>query len=485
MKKAKQEFSCTNCAAGLKFEPGVSTLTCQYCGTKNEIAISQEELDSIEELDYQEAIEQIKEDPKELQEIVTVKCNSCGAESTLKPNVTSDECPFCGTSVVTANKKSQKIIKPKALLPIKLTQKQAQEAYKQWIGSLWFAPNKVLEYSRTEGKIQGIYLPFWTYDFNTYTDYTGKRGDNYYETEYYTETVNGSTVQKSRQITKVRWSSARGNVENGFDDVLIVATKSLPKDYLEKLEPWDLANLTPYKDEFLSGFKAESYQVSVEDGLDNAKKITLADIDIAIKEDIGGDVQTISTQNTDYEDVTFKHILLPVWTSAYKYNGKLYRFVINAQTGEVHGERPYSYTKIIASIVAAIMVLIILLSVFSKPKKVAETQPYQNNVNTTTNTGNYNNQINPNTNYNNSNYNNNYKKPHSTLNTINNAINTVGVGSSIYNAVKNKKPRTEIRQPSGKSYKVYSSTSTKKSYSKSSSSSSRRSSSSSSSKRRR
>lgn len=465
MTKAKQEFSCTNCAAGLKFEPGVSTLTCEYCGTKNEIAISQEELDSIEELDYQEAREQIKEDPKELQEIVTVKCNSCGAESTLKPNVTSDECPFCGTSVVTANKKSQKIIKPKALLPIKLTQKQAQEAYKQWIGSLWFAPNKVLEYSKTEGKIQGIYLPFWTYDFNTYTDYTGKRGDNYHETEYYTENVNGNSVRKSRQVTKVRWSSASGNVENGFDDVLVVATKSLPKDYLEKLEPWDLTNLTPYKDDFLSGFKSESYQVSVEDGLDNAKKIIKGDIDSAIKEDIGGDTQTISTQKTEYEDVTFKHILLPVWTSAYKYNGKLYRFVINAQTGEVHGERPYSYTKIISLIIAGILTLMILFSVFSKPK-VANNQPYQNNINTTTNTGNYNNQINPNPTYTNS-----YKKPHSTLNTINNAINTVGIGSTIYNAVKNKKPRTEVKQPTGKSYKVYSSTSTKKSYSKSSSSS--------------
>lgn len=467
MTKAKQEFSCTNCAAGLKFEPGVSTLTCQYCGTKNEIAISQEELDSIEELDYQEAREQIKEDPKELQEIVTVKCNSCGAESTLKPNVTSDECPFCGTSVVTANKKSQKIIKPKALLPIKLTQKQAQEAYKQWIGSLWFAPNKVLEYSKTEGKIQGIYLPFWTYDFNTYTDYTGKRGDNYYETEYYNENVNGNSIQKTRQVTKVRWSSASGNVENGFDDVLIVATKSLPKDYLEKLEPWDLTNLTPYKDDFLSGFKAESYQVSVEDGLDNAKKIIKGDIDFAIKEAIGGDTQTISTQKTEYEDVTFKHILLPVWTSAYKYNGKLYRFVINAQTGEVHGERPYSYTKIISLIIAGILTLMILFSVFSKPK-VANNQPYKNNINITTNTGNYNsNQINPNPTYTNS-----YKKPHSTLNTINNAINTVGIGSTIYNAVKNQKPRTEVKQPTGKSYKVYSSTNTKKSYSKSSSSSS-------------
>ncbi len=480
MPKTEQKFSCKNCAATLKFEPGETSLNCTYCGTKNEIKITEEELDSIEEESLEDAINQSKEDPKELQEISTIKCTACGADTTLKPNVTSDECPFCGTSLIIANKKSQKIIKPKALLPIKITEKQAREAYTKWLGSLWFAPNKVLEYSKVEGKIQGIYLPFWTYDFNTYTNYSGQRGDNYYVTENYTEYENGRSVTKSRQVTKTKWTSVSGKVENGFDDVLVVATKSLPKEYLEILEPWDLTNLSPYKDDFLSGFKSESYQVSLEQGLEDAKRIINGDIQDAIKEDIGGDVQTISNSNTSYEDYTFKHILLPVWTSGYKYNGKQFRFIINAQTGEVYGERPYSYAKIISLAIAVIVSIIIIFSMMSKPK----TKINQNNINPTgyTNTLPNNNSINTNTTNNNINNNRPSNKVNSTLNTINNTINAVGAGTAIYGAIKgNKKPRTEVKAPKDKSYKVYSSTNKPKSYTKKSTSTS----SSSSSKKKR
>ena len=69
-------------------------------------------------------------------------------------------------------------------------------------------------------------------------------------------------------------------------------------------------------------------------------------IEDSIKRDIGGDVQQIHSIHTDYQDITFKHILLPLWISAYKYNDKTYRFTVNARTGEVQGERPYSGWKI-------------------------------------------------------------------------------------------------------------------------------------------
>jgi hypothetical protein len=65
-----------------------------------------------------------------------------------------------------------------------------------------------------------------------------------------------------------------------------------------------------------------------------------------VRGDIGGDVQNITSLSVKYNDITFKHILLPMWISAYKYNAKVYRFMINARTGEVQGERPYSFWKI-------------------------------------------------------------------------------------------------------------------------------------------
>ena len=65
-----------------------------------------------------------------------------------------------------------------------------------------------------------------------------------------------------------------------------------------------------------------------------------------VKYDIGGDDQRIGQIDTTISDVTFKHILLPVWLAAYKYRGQSYQFVVNGRTGRVQGERPYSAWKI-------------------------------------------------------------------------------------------------------------------------------------------
>jgi hypothetical protein len=75
-----------------------------------------------------------------------------------------------------------------------------------------------------------------------------------------------------------------------------------------------------------------------------------------VRRDIGGDEQQISAIDTRHSDETFKHILLPIWTAAYKYNGKSYRFVVNGQTGEVQGERPYSWWKIGFAVLAVVVV---------------------------------------------------------------------------------------------------------------------------------
>ena len=75
-----------------------------------------------------------------------------------------------------------------------------------------------------------------------------------------------------------------------------------------------------------------------------------------VRFDIGGDRQRIHTVDTQVKDVTFKHILLPVWMAAYIYRGKTYRFVVNGRTGRVQGERPYSAMKITLAVIAGLIV---------------------------------------------------------------------------------------------------------------------------------
>jgi hypothetical protein len=83
-----------------------------------------------------------------------------------------------------------------------------------------------------------------------------------------------------------------------------------------------------------------------------------------IRRDIGGDEQRITSVRTQYNSTTYKYILLPVWLSVYRYGDKVYRFVVNARTGEVHGERPYSAIKIALAVIAALIVLGFLLYLF-------------------------------------------------------------------------------------------------------------------------
>jgi hypothetical protein len=172
---------------------------------------------------------------------------------------------------------------------------------------------------------------------------------------------NGRSVSRTRQVRRTRWTSVSGVVSDTFDDVLVMANGgSLPQKHLDALEPWDLGNLTPYKDEYLSGFVSQSYQVTLADGFDRARQIMDVTIRQTIAADIGGDHQRIGTASTQYHGVTFKHILLPVWLSAYRYADTTSHFFVNARTGEVRGERPYSVWKILFAVLAALVIAAVI-----------------------------------------------------------------------------------------------------------------------------
>jgi ribosomal protein S27E len=351
LKPVSQELSCKDCGAILKFAPGSNSLHCNYCGGMNEIKNSGA---SIEELNFESFItEGIK--TQEKQELNTVKCSGCGASTTMKPNVTSDDCPFCGTSLVLTSSGITSSLKPKSLLPFKIDKKVAFESFSQWIKKLWFAPSALKKAALNIDKLNGMYIPYWTYDCGTDTSYTGERGIDYQRTESYSVTVNGRSEQRERTVTVTDWSYVSGNVSCDFDDVLVNASNSLPKDYAQKLEPWDLQSLVPFDEKYLSGFRTESYQVGLKDGFETAKKIMEGPIADHIRKHIGGDHQRIHSADTSYQRITFKHTLLPIWISSYRFSGKVYRFLINGRTGEVQGERPYSWIKISLAVIGGLL----------------------------------------------------------------------------------------------------------------------------------
>jgi hypothetical protein len=225
-----------------------------------------------------------------------------------------------------------------------MTEEVARDALSAWLGRLWFAPSGLQQYARKGRRMDGIYVPYWTFDANTQSNYIGERGTVYYETQ----TVQRDGKRQQIRVAKVRWTRAKGRVKRFFDDVLVLASTAL--------EPWDLSALEPYTPEYLAGFRAEAYSVPLEGGFTQAREYMDRVIQRDVKFNIGGDRQRVHDIQTQMSALTFKHVLLPVWLAAYKYRGKTFRFVVNGRTGRVQGERPYSALKITIAVVIALII---------------------------------------------------------------------------------------------------------------------------------
>ena len=350
----EHKFPCNTCGSDLRFSPSTDMMGCDHCGSTQQITNRVGWRGQyIHEIDFRKAMkDQLLE--FDMEERRTVSCENCGAHVEFEPNTHAAECPFCATPIVT-DTGTDRQIKPKALLPFALAEREARGNMTEWLGRLWFAPGDLKGYARKGRKMQGVYVPYWTYDAQTSSDYTGQRGTVYYVTKRVTVTVNGKRQSQMRQVPKVRWSAASGRVARFFDDVLVLGSNSLPKDYTDGLAPWDLSTMEPYRPEYLAGFRAESYTVGLDEGYKEARAYMNRMIVRDVKFDIGGDRQRISTLDTEVGILTFKHILLPVWLAAYKYRDKTYRFVVNGSTGKVQGARPYSVWKISFAVITAVL----------------------------------------------------------------------------------------------------------------------------------
>ena len=353
-----RRYPCAACGAKLVYEPRDGFLSCPYCGHKE---IIPQTADQIVEHSFEQYL-QIR--PEQMQQLAAnaleVRCQSCGAMVTFVPPEVAKRCDFCGVDIVTQATSADPILAPEGVLPFRITQKQATEGLRRWLRTRWFAPNALKRFAQPDA-ISGVYLPFWTYDTNTTSFYNGERGVYYSVTETYTENdAQGQPVTRTRQVQQIRWEPVSGTLSRWFDDVLIAATTALQIDRLEALEPWDLTELKPYDQAFLAGFKAQRYQIDLPTGFERVKQITARAIKDDVRVAIGGKQQRIHNIATHHDAITFKHLLLPVYAGAYRFNQKVYQIVVNGRTGEIQGDRPYSFWKIALFVASIIVVLLVL-----------------------------------------------------------------------------------------------------------------------------
>ncbi len=351
-----KQFQCSGCGAVMAFDPVQGLLKCGHCGLTEAVPAAAESALSSHPLEQFLALAGDAHLRPLTAQALQVQCTGCGSVVAFEPPEVAGTCPFCGANVVTQPKAADPLVAPDGLLPFKVPKEQAQTQVRAWLQSRWFAPNALKRLARQEG-IAGLYLPFWAYDADTVSQYTGQRGENYTETKTYTDS--DGNIQTSEE-QRTRWWPTAGEVSRSFQDVLIAASRSVPEKKLNGLAPWDLEALSPYEPAYLAGFKAQHYQVELPDGFQEAKSVMAKVIDGDIRHDIGGDEQIVDSVETAYSNTRFRHLMLPVWMGAYRFRSKPYQVVVNARTGEVQGERPYSAWKI-AFLVFGILCLIVVI----------------------------------------------------------------------------------------------------------------------------
>jgi len=315
-------FPCAGCGAKLSFRPGSEELRCEFCGTCN--AISADLLARVEELDLQTYLQALSKGDDDFKP-ESVRCEKCGADQQLPEHHFAANCQYCSAPIVSASYAGRRL-KPRSVVPFQLDHRKATEAFRKWLRWRWLAPNDLKRYAQKDASLEGAYLPFFTYDAQTASDYKGARGEK-------------------RDKTTV-WYATEGHVDHFHDDVVVLASKLLPASLHQAAMGWDTKALVPYKPEFVTGFRGEAYQITLKDGFPIARGKMEETIRWLIRRQIGGNDQRIDSVNTRYSHLTFKHVLMPVWISAYRYRNKTYRFLVNGQTGETSGESPLSWIKV-------------------------------------------------------------------------------------------------------------------------------------------
>lgn len=342
--------ACINCGAELRYQPGTSNISCAYCGHQEAIAVDENGFEELELYPY------LKEmgAQKHSEEISMLHCKNCGANQHVEENYKSLHCVYCTMPLILEDVYKEDWILPGAVLPFQIDQKKSFQIFKKWVDSLWFAPNNLKKAALDPQFTKGLYLPYWTFDAQLQASYSGQRGEYYYETQR-VRNSQGKTVNK--RVRKTRWYPASGNISGFVDDTLVKASKQKKGRIPSKIARWNLKLLKPFDSSFLSGFVTEKYTIPLNQGHLSAKGEAKHIAERWCRQDIGGDTQRVTSMDMNLSKETFKHILLPVYVSAYRFNSKEYNFFINGENGTISGTRPYSFWKIFFTVVLVLAII--------------------------------------------------------------------------------------------------------------------------------
>jgi DNA-directed RNA polymerase subunit RPC12/RpoP len=353
-----KKYQCPACGAEAQWNPKKQALVCPFCGVESPAKIDTS--GEVVEHDLVAALRGIPDSARGWQaDKISVKCQSCQAISVVDSAKQAQRCQFCGSAQLVPYAQTKDAFRPESLLPFKISAPQARDTIRSWYGKVWFAPNALKSKALTD-TVNGVYLPYWTFDANVDARWRAEAGYYYYTTETY-EDSNGRT--QTRRVQHVRWEPAAGELEHFFDDELVCASVGVKPQLLRGIEPFPTTSqLVPYSSAYVTGWTVERYHIDLVAAAQNSRAQMENELRALCAAEVPGDTHRNLQVESRWSKQTFKHILVPVWLLSYHYGARAFQVVINGVTGRVSGEYPKSWIKITLAVIAALIVVMIVLS---------------------------------------------------------------------------------------------------------------------------
>ena len=201
-----------------------------------------------------------------------------------------------------------------------------QEEFKNRI----FAPASFLS-EATLSRMEGSYVPFWLYDMSADCHYDGT----------------GTRVRVWRsgdtEYTETSWFHILRDMEVEFEKIPADASKGLPDEIMDLMEPYEYNDLQDFAPEYMSGFLGEVYNGPSTEYEPRARDKAQTDAKSLLMQTVAGYSATVPNRETvDIRQRDVQYALLPVWCYRYRYRDRDYDCYVNGQTGKMAGELPLS-----------------------------------------------------------------------------------------------------------------------------------------------
>lgn len=322
-------MKCGNCGGTLRYDIASYGLVCDTCGTVRRLH-RPEEGTVIGEFDFATALRGSNTNWGIVKKLVT--CKSCGAQLLNDSDQMSGMCPYCGSAVVLSAEDADCGVAPSGIIPFTLTKEQVAEKFYRWNKFAFWSPEKFRR-GKVLSDLVPLYVPYWTFEADAVTTYTGKFG--------YTRGVGDNE-------TIVEYQKA-GIAEAHISEFNVCASRKFFNDkMLNSVVSFKSRECLPYTPETLSGMAAEIYTIGIDEAWNYARNAGLRnEIMESARKQENADSCSDLICSTEYYNVKFKYVLVPVYLAGCKYGGKIYNVVASGTNGRGKCTRPISIAKFI------------------------------------------------------------------------------------------------------------------------------------------